>query len=44
MTKEQTLALKKNRLQKLEGTSKNIKSGGCVRKLKRQIKNMETEA
>lgn len=41
MTKEQILTLKKNRLQKLEGTEKNIKSGGCVRKLKRQIRNME---
>lgn len=41
MTKEQTLALKKNRLATLEANPKNIKSGGVLRKLKRQIRNME---
>lgn len=41
MTKEQTLAIKKNRLATLENTPKNLKSGGCVRKLKRQIRNLE---
>ena len=41
MTKEQKLAIMKNRLSVLEGTPKNIKSGGCVRKLKRQIRRME---
>ena len=44
MTKTELLNLKQNRLQKLEGTPKNIKSNGCVRMLKRQIRNMETEA
>jgi hypothetical protein len=41
MTKEQKLAFMKNRLSTLEGSPKNLKSGGCVRKLKRQIRNME---
>ena len=44
MTTEQVLAIKKNRLATLEGTPKNIKSGGCVRKLKRQIRKIEKEA
>ena len=43
MTQTNILELKKNRLQKLEANGKNIKSGGCLRKLKRQIRNMETE-
>lgn len=41
MTREQKLAFMKNRLATLEGTPKNIKCGGCVRKLRRQIRNME---
>lgn len=41
MTKEQILTQKKARLALLEGTPKNIKSGGVVRKLKRQIRNLE---
>ena len=41
MTSEQILALKKDRLQKLENSSKNIKCGGVVRKLKREIRNFE---
>lgn len=41
MTKEAKLMLLKNRLNTLEGSIKNIKSGGVVRKLKRQIRNME---
>lgn len=41
MNKEQKLALMKNRLATLQGTPKNTKSGGCVRKLKRQIRNLE---
>ena len=41
MTKEQKLALMKNRLATLADSPKNLKSGGCVRKLKRQIRNME---
>lgn len=41
MVKEQRLALMKNRLATLQGNSKNTKSSGCVRKLKRQVRNME---
>lgn len=41
MTNEQKLAIKKNRLAVLEGSPKNIKCGGVVRKLRRQIRNME---
>jgi len=41
MTKEVILAIKKNRLKTLEGSPKNIKCGGVVRKLRRQIRNME---
>lgn len=41
MVKEQRLALMKNRLATLQGTPKNVKSGGCVKKLKRQIRNLE---
>ena len=41
MTKENVLALKKDRLNKLAGTPKNIKCGGVVRKLRRSIRNLE---
>ena len=41
ITVEQKLALMKNRLATLEENGKNIKSPGVVRKLKRQIHNME---
>lgn len=41
MNTEQRLALMKNRLATLQGTPKNIKSGGVVKKLQRQIRNME---
>lgn len=41
MTKEQILALKKDRLNKLAGSAKNIKSGGVVRKLRREVRNLE---
>ena len=44
MTKEQTLLIKKNRLVTLENSPKNIKCPGAVRKLRRQIRNMEKEA
>jgi hypothetical protein len=44
MTKTEILNLKKNRLQKLEGSPKNIKCQGTVKKLRREIKNIETEA
>lgn len=41
MSKEEKLALLKNRLNTLEGNPKNIKCGGVVRKLRRQVRNME---
>jgi hypothetical protein len=41
MNAEQRLVLMKNRLATLQGTSKNIKSSGVVKKLQRQIRNME---
>ena len=44
MTKEQILALKKEKLNKLQNTSKNLKCPGVLRKLRRQIRNMEKEA
>lgn len=44
MTKEQILASKKNRLQKLESSGKNIKCPGVAKKLRREIRNMELEA
>lgn len=44
MTKEQKLVLKKNRLATLENSPKNTKCGGVVRKLRREIRNLEIEA
>ena len=41
MTQEAKLNLKKERLNKLMQSPKNIKSGGVVKKLRRQIRNME---
>lgn len=41
MNKADKLALMKQRLQKLEGTEKNIKCPGVVRKLRREIRNLE---
>ena len=41
MTNTEKLALMKNRLVVLEGNGKNIKSPGVVRKLQRQIRNIE---
>lgn len=41
MIKEHKLALMKNRLSVLEGSAKNIKCPGVVRKIRRQIRNME---
>lgn len=43
MTKEQKLALMKNRLATLADSPKNLKCPGVVRKLRRQIRNMEVE-
>ena len=36
-----TLALKKDRLNKLVENGKNVKSGGVVRRLRREIRNLE---
>lgn len=44
MTFEQKLSLKKVRLAKLEGTPKNIKCPGVVRKLRRQVRRAELNA
>ena len=41
MTKEQMLALKKEKLNKLQNSPKNVKCPGVLRKLRRQIRNME---
>ena len=41
MTKEQTLALMKDRMAKLEDSPKCAKCPGVKRKLSRQIRNME---
>lgn len=42
MTDIQKLAVMKDRLKQMQGRGdKNIKCGGCVKKLARQIRNME---
>jgi len=41
MTEKQKLALKKNRLSRLESNGKNVESPGVIRKLRRQIRNAE---
>lgn len=41
MTKENILAAKKVRLAVLESNNKNVKSQGVVKKLRRQIRNLE---
>ena len=41
MKKEEVLALKKNRLAILIENGKNIDSQGVVKKLKREIRNLE---
>lgn len=41
MTKEQRFAILIDRYNKLNGSPKNIKCPGVVRKLARQIRNME---
>lgn len=42
MTKEVILAQKKNRLATLESNGKNVDSKGVIKKLKREIRNMES--
>ena len=41
MTNEQKIAIMKNRLTVLESNGKNVKCSEVVRKLHRQIRNME---
>ena len=41
MKKEEVLALKKNRLAILSENGKNVDSRGVVKKLKREIRNLE---
>lgn len=41
MDKKEVLALKKNRLAILSENGKNIDSQGVIKKLKREIKNLE---
>ena len=43
MTREDKLALMKDRYNRLNGSPKNVKCGGAVKKLKRQIRNMESK-
>jgi hypothetical protein len=40
MTREQILAIKKDRFSKLNNSPKNIKAPGVVRKLAREIRNL----
>lgn len=41
MNKVDKINLMKNRLNTLEKNPKNVKSGGCIRALKREIRNLE---
>lgn len=41
MTINEKLALKRDRLNKLVNDPKDIKAGGVVRRLKREIRNLE---
>ena len=41
MTQTEILAIKKERLNKLSNSSKNIKCPGVLRKLRREVKNLE---
>ena len=41
MTTEQKIAIMKNKLVKLENSTKNIKCPGVVKKLHRQLRNLE---
>lgn len=44
MNNQQKVALKQNRLQTLNGNGKNTKSPGVVRKLEREIRNLQSVA
>ena len=41
MTKEMEIVAIENRLKKLRGSTKNIKSPGVVRKLERKLRNLK---
>ena len=41
MTKENMLALKKERINRLENSNKNVKCPGVLKKLRREVRNME---
>ena len=41
MTKENMLALKKGRLEKLSNREKNVKCPGVLRRLRREVRNLE---
>lgn len=41
MQKEAALALKKSRLAQLKSNGRNVKSPGVIRKLAREIRNLE---
>ena len=43
MTNEIKLAIMKDRYNRLAGSPKNIKAPGVTKKLKRQIRNMESK-
>lgn len=43
MTRENKLAILKNRFAVLQSNGKNIESSGVVRKLRRQIRTIENE-
>lgn len=43
MIKNEKLSILKDRYNKLKNSSKNIKSGGVLRKLTRQIRNAESQ-
>lgn len=43
MNKQDVLNLKKDRLQKLESNNKNVKSSGVVKRLRREIRNLESK-
>lgn len=41
MTDQEKLAILKDRFARLDGSPKNIKAPGVVRKVRRQVRNME---
>ena len=43
MNKQDVLNLKKDRLQKLESNGKNVKSMGVVKRLRREVRNLESK-